>query len=146
MKESNLYNITVYQKTGTAKETTVSQKYTALLQHGNAEPPMARILDIGDRGFVTDPQLKQHLNDSNFIKATTRKDFANNQQYYEFLLHNADIGKLYLITTTVVNRRLYVLLIECNIESHQWNSESENKLVRIQRSFQVVRVNDDAIE
>lgn len=130
--DKSAVRITVYQKTGTAKQETLKNA---------AGLGISRALDIGDR--IGD-NLKQNLNAAGLVESRSRS--VGNQTYFDFELRAGDTSlpdrnggvqndtARYLISTTVLNRRLYVFLLQCNESA--WRTHSRD-LLRMQSSFQV---------
>jgi hypothetical protein len=128
-------HITVYQKTGSARA-------GALEKAARLEIPVARALDIGDRIAGSDG-LKD-VKRANLIRSrSVFKDHG--QQYFEFDMTFAPntcdssagacpYDDLFLISATVLNKRLFVCVIQC--DESQWKRR-ESDLGRIRSSFKV---------
>jgi len=125
--------LTVYQKTGTATIKTLQLA-------ANGRSPIGRALDIGNRiGEDLKENLQQSVMESTSIRSipleknnanvkTLRNDSNEqilSQDYYEYSMVMPSTGYRYLVAATILDERLYVLLLECN--QRRWNQVGKKK-------------------
>jgi len=116
--------ITVYQRTGTAS--------IQRLKDAASKLGVPRALDIGDRIGSDLADLKTAR-----LVADGLYSLPSGLACYTFDLVSADDDKRYLISSTVLNERLYVFVMETNAKDFEADPLTANQLIAVRNSFSV---------